>query len=279
MAGLLAPLFAALAQVTTPATGPAPAGIVVARFPATEARQGVAVGTDRFYAVDNSRIAAYDKKSGKTLAAWTGDPAQFPHLNSCSVVARDLVCASSNYPAVPMSSSVEIFDADTLRHKASHSLGPGIGSLTWIVRHQNRWWAGFANYDGKGGMAGQDHRATTLVRFDDGFRRTSAWLFPPSVLAAFAPYSNSGGDWGRDGLLYVTGHDRREIYVLTLPKAGSTLVHLATVQVSTAGQAIAFDPARAGLLWSIDRQRREVVATQMPVMSNAARASNVELRP
>jgi len=165
-----------------------------------------------------------------------------------------------------MSGSVEIFDAATLRHKATHSLGPGTGSLTWIVRRDGAWWAGFANYDGKGGEPGRDHRATTLVRFDDAYRRTGAWLFPAPVLAAFAPYSSSGGDWGPDGLLYVTGHDRRELYRLKLPLAGSTLVHLGTVPISTAGQAIAFDPARKGLLWSIDRQRREVVATQLSMV-------------
>ncbi|HZF41988.1 MAG TPA: hypothetical protein VEZ48_01100 [Sphingomonadaceae bacterium] len=247
---------------------PAP---VVARFPAPEARQGVAVGRDRFYAIDNSAIAAYDKRTGKRLNAWAGDSALFPHLNSCTVVARDLVCASSNYPAVPMSSSVEVFDAATLRHKRSHSLGPGVGSLTWVVRRGRQWWAGFANYDGKGGEPNRDHRSTTLVRFDDAFRRTGAWLFPPTVLAAFAPYSNSGGDWGADGSLYVTGHDRREVYRLRLPQAGSTLVHLGTIPISTGGQAISFDPVNKQLLWSIDRGRREVVSTQLTIGLHPAR--------
>lgn len=261
-------LLMLLAQAAAPASAQ-----VVARFPAPEARQGVAVGPTRFYVIDNSAIAAYDKRTGKRLGAWTGDPALFPHLNSCSVVGPELVCASSNYPAVPHASSVELFDAATLRHKASHSLGPGVGSLTWIARRGEKggdgvWWAGFANYDGRGGEPGRDHRWTTLVRMDDEFRRTAAWLFPPTVLAAFAPYSNSGGDWGPDGLLYVTGHDRREVYRLRLPDAGSTLVHLGIVPISTAGQAIAFDPSRRGLLWSIDRSRREVVATQLPEMSD-----------
>lgn len=260
MTGSFVPLLALLAQ----AVAPEPAGVVVARFAAPEARQGVAVGPTRFYAIDNSSIAAYDKRSGKRLTAWTGDPALFPHINSCSVVGPELVCASSNYPSVPQGSSVEVFDAATLRHKRGHSLGPGIGSLTWITRRDGAWWAGFANYDARGGEPGRDHRWTTLVRYDDAFRRTAAWLFPPTVLAAFAPYSSSGGDWGSDGLLYVTGHDRRELYRLNLPTAGSTLVHLGTVPIPTAGQAIAFDPSRKDLLWSIDRQRREVVASRLP---------------
>lgn len=240
-----------------------PAAQVVRRYPAPEARQGVAVGGDRFYAIDNSRIAAYDKKAGARLALWTGDPKLFPHLNSCTLVERDLVCANSNYPAVPMSSSVETFDAATLQHKASRSLGPGIGSLTWLVRHDRSWWAGYANYDGKGGEPGRDHRWTTLVRYDDAFSRLDAWLFPASVLTAFAPYSSSGGAWGTDGLLYVTGHDRPELYALQLPLAGSTLLHIATVPIATAGQAIAFDPDNNRELWSIDRANRQVVVTRL----------------
>ncbi|CAA9510020.1 MAG: hypothetical protein AVDCRST_MAG91-1571 [uncultured Sphingomonadaceae bacterium] len=256
-------MTASLALLAAVAQAAAESPRVVARFAAPEARQGVAVGPTRFYAIDNSSIAAYDKRTGKRLNTWKGDPALFPHLNSCSVVGPDLVCASSNYPAVPHASSVELFDAATLRHKRSYSLGPGVGSLTWIARRDGAWWAAFANYDGRGGEPGRDHRWTTLVRMDDAFRRTAAWLFPPTVLAAFAPYSNAGGDWGPDGLLYVTGHDRREVYRLRLPAAGATLVHLGTVPISTAGQAIAFDPARKGLLWSIDRSRREVVATRL----------------
>lgn len=243
----------------------AAAPVVVARFRVPEARQGVAVSATRFYAIDNSRIAAYDKRTGRRLASWTGDPARFPHINSCGIAGPDLVCAASNYPAVPMLSSVETFDAATLRHMSSRGLPGSPGSLTWIVRHQGAWWAGFANYDGRGGEPTRDHRATRLVRYDDAFRPADAWRFPATVLARFAPYGTSGGDWGRDGLLHVTGHDRREVYRLTLPIAGTTLVHVDTLPVSTGGQGIAFDPATPGLLWSIDRRSRRVVETRLPM--------------
>lgn len=256
------PVFASLVAAVSILS----AAEVIQRYPAPEARQGVAVGSDRFYAIDNSTIAAYDRRTGNRLARWTGDPGLFPHLNSCTVVEHDLVCANSNYPAVPMSSAVETFNAETLVHVSSHSLGPGTGSLTWIIRHDGSWWAGFANYDGKGGEPGRDHRWTTLVRYDDGFRRLGAWLFPHSVLSAFAPHSSSGGVWSSDGLLYVTGHDRPELYALELPDAGSTLLHVATVPIPTAGQAIAFDPHDPRRLWSIDRSRGQVVVTQLPIV-------------
>ncbi|UVO50579.1 hypothetical protein M0208_08640 [Sphingomonas sp. SUN019] len=249
----------AMAQVTPRATE-------VRRYPVPEARQGVSVDAARFYAIDNRTIAAYDRRSGRRVARWEGDPALFQHLNSCVVDAARLICAHSNYPRVPMASSIETFDARTLRHLSSHSLGPGTGSLTWIIRRDGYWWAGYANYDAKGGDAGRDHRATLLVRMDDAFVRQEAWLFPDSVLAAMKPYSSSGGVWGDDGLLYVTGHDAPEIYVVALPEAGSTLRHVATIPVATGGQAIAWDPAQPRTLWSISRSDASVVVSRLPVV-------------
>ncbi len=167
-----------------------------------------------------------------------------------------------------MASSLEWFDAITLEHLRSRSLGPGIGSITWFTRHDGFWWAGFANYDGRGGEADRGHRYTVMVQYDDDFVRHQSWLFPDSVLERFAPYSTSGGVWGEDGLLYVTGHDRREVYILARPAAGSTLDHLATVRMSTGGQAISWDRSRERTMWSIDRQSDEVVVSEIPEVAD-----------
>src|SRR3546814_13691061 len=96
-------------------------------------------------------MGKYDKASGKRVAGWEGDPKLFPHLNSCAVVKAELVCAASNYPKLPMASSVEIFDAKTLRHIRTVSLGRMVGSLTAMDWHGGSWWAVFANYDDRGG--------------------------------------------------------------------------------------------------------------------------------
>jgi hypothetical protein len=241
------------------------------RYPAEEARQGVAVTADRFYAIDNSRIAAYDRETGERQNQWSGDPEAFPHLNSCLVVNDELVCASSNYPAVPMASSIEWFDASTLEHLRSYSLGPGTGSITWLVPREGFWWAGFANYEGRGGEPGRDYRFTTLVQYDADFQRRQSWLFPDSVLERMAPRSASGGVWGDDGLLYVTGHDLPELYVLALPDAGATLRHVATIAMPTAGQAIAWDPDESRVVWSINRPSHEVVTSRIPAALPLAR--------
>ncbi len=231
---------------------------------AEEANQGVAVGPDRFYAIDNSRIAAYDRDTGERVAEWTGDPEIFRHLNSCIVAASELVCAHSNYPEVAMAGSIEWFDARTLEHLRSYSLGPTGGSLTWFVPHGDYWYAALANYDERGGEPGRTHRFTMLVEYDVNFTQRQSWIFPDNVLKRFAPRSSSGGTFGSDGMLYVTGHDRKEVYVLSFPVAGSILKHEATITISTAGQAIAWDHHAEQSLWSIDRANGRVVQSRVP---------------
>ena len=236
----------------------------LSRLPAPEANQGVAVDAGFIYAVDNSEIAKYDRATGAKVAAWTGDPATFPHLNSCAVIGAELVCASSNYPALPMQGSVEVFDPQRMVHLRSVALTPQPGSLTWVDRRDGAWWACFANYDGRGGEPGRDHRFTTLLKFDDRWRVAGVWTFPDTVLARFKPKSASGGAWGADGRLYVTGHDLPEVYVLELPRVGTVLKHVATIPVAFEGQAIAFDRGADRVLFGISREKREVVAMKLP---------------
>ncbi|PZT97129.1 MAG: hypothetical protein DI624_11155 [Brevundimonas sp.] len=231
---------------------------------AADARQGVAVGPDAVYAVSNWSIVRYDKTSGEKQAEWTGDRARFTHINSCNLIADELVCASSNFPATPHVSTVETFDPVDLHHRRSIALGMGTGSITWIDRHDGSWWAMFANYDGRGGEAPRDHRHTTLVRFDDQWRRLEAWALPPSILERIAPMSVSGGGWGPDGRLYLTGHDLPELYVVALPMGGGVLDHVETLGVEAEGQAVDWDESQPGMLYGITRRTREILAMKVP---------------
>lgn len=240
-----------------------------------EARQGVAVDARHFYAVANSRIGKYDKATGRKVAEWVGDRLRITHLNSCAVIGADLVCANSNYPEVPMASSVEFFDPETLRHRRSVPLGLGIGSLTWLERRGGQWWAGFANYDARGGEPGRDHRFTQVVTFDDQWRRTGGYRFPDSVLRRFAPSSNSGGSWGDDGLLYVTGHDAPEIYVLREPGEGPVLEHVATIAAPLEGQAWAWDRLQPRTIYGITRATGGVIAMRVPPVAAPAPVSRL----
>lgn len=236
------------------------------RLPTRDADQGVASRRHDLYAVSNHVIARIDAASGREVTRWQGDPALFPHINSCTADRATLVCAASNFPAVPMDSRIERFDARTLRHLSTQPLGHGYGSLTWAMRHGGAWWACFANYDKHGGEPGRDHRFTTLVRYDRDWREQARFRFPDDILDRMAPKSASGGAWGRDGLLYVTGHDRPELYVLRVPAESGVLVHVATVALPTDGQAIAWDAKDPRLLWSVERSTRELVASHIPVI-------------
>lgn len=233
-------------------------------IPAPEARQGAAVDTRFAYAIDDSRIAKYDRRTGAKVAEWAGDPALHPHVNSCVARKGKLVCAASNFPKTPMLSRVEIFDAETLTLKRTIPLGRLPGSLTWLDWHDGAWWAGLANYDGRGGEPGRDHRTTLVARLDGKWRVTATWTYPDGILERIAPMSISGGAWGSDGRLYVIGHDRPEIYVLEAPRPGRPLRHVATIDVPIHGQAIAFDPAAAGVLFGIDRGNRAIVGMRLP---------------
>ena len=270
MAGLFFLLLAAAAATPSPASAPAvPQGQpaeTVRRIPAPEARQGVAAGPDGIYAVANWTIARYDRVSGDRKAMWEGDPARYPHINSCAVIAAELVCAASNFPAVPHASSVEFFDPVTLAHKRTVSLGLGTGSLTWVDWRDGHWWAMFANYDGKGGEAPRDHRHTVLVKFDREWRRTESWALPATILERIAPMSISGGGFRADGSLWLSGHDHPELYVVALPKGGATLDHVATVPMEAEGQAIDWDETRPGILWGISRKSRALLEMRVPAL-------------
>jgi hypothetical protein len=158
-----------------------------------------------------------------------------------------------------------VFDPVDLSHRRTVSLGLGTGSLTWIERRDGAWWGMFANYDGRGGEAPRDHRHTTLVRFDDQWRRTESWALPASILERVAPMSVSGGGWGPDGRLYLSGHDHPELYVVAFPRGGGTLDHLDTLAIEAEGQAIDWDESEPGMLYGITRRTREILAMRVPL--------------
>jgi hypothetical protein len=238
---------------------------------APEARQGVAVDAAHFYAVSNSAIARHDRATGRREVVWRGDPRRFPHINSCAVVRAELVCAASNYPKTPMQSRVEVFDPVRMQHLRTIDLGGQGGSLTFVEWRDGVWWAGFANYDGRGGEPGRDHRATKLMTFDTQWRPLATWTLPVAVLDRLKPYGVSGGAFGAGGLLYVTGHDRPELYALKAPPGGGVLTFVATVETPMNGQAIAIDPKDDCLMFGIRRRSRQVVAMRLPAVQPGAR--------
>ena len=237
-------------------------------YAAEEATQGVAAAPRHFFAIDNSTLGKYEIASGRLITRWAGGrTGPLRHMNSCFAEGPRLWCANSNYPQVPMGSSVEVFDTGSLRHVSTHSLGMrDEGSLTWFDRFQGGWIAGFSHYDKAGGLPFKDHRFSSVVTFDQRWRRTGGWLLPPSVLERMAPYAASGGAIGPDGWLYLLGHDRPEMYVVGRPRMGPELVHVATVAVEAEGQAFSWAKGGGRVIFTIDRQKRLVRTIEVPAI-------------
>ncbi len=234
------------------------------RFPAVEAKQAVAVDAKYFYAISNHAIGKYDKTSGVRITGWDcpeGEP--LIHLNSGIVLEGKLYCAHSNYPGVPMTGSIEIWDTETLRHIGSHSFGIYSGSTTWIDFYDGHWYVAFAHYGNRAAEPNRDPTWTNLVKFDKDWNRKEGWVFPAPVIEKFAGYSSSGGIFDEEGLLYVTGHDAKEIYVLKIPEAGSILELLETIEVNSPGQGIAWDRSASGILYAVYKQNREVIVSRL----------------
>jgi outer membrane protein assembly factor BamB len=101
------------------------------------------------------------------------------------------------------------------------------------------------------------------VEFDDEWRRLKAWTFPEEMVERFGDYSSSGGAFGPDGRLYITGHDHKELYVLSFPKGGSEFIWLDTIAIESEGQAFRWDPGHPWTLYSIVKGTREVIVSRI----------------
>ena len=262
-------------RTSTPGAGnrpPEPPSRVLRRYPAPEASQAVAVDAGHFYAIGNAAIGKYEKATGRRIAGWqeqTGG--HIAHLNSGIVVGRELYCAHSNYPELPMESSIEVFDTARMTHARTIPLPAGRGSATWIERAENGWWVTFAHYAGKGGEPGKGPEATTLVRFDAQWRPERAWSYPASVVSRWDSMSSSGGVLAGPRRFLTTGHHATELYVLDAPESGSELQLHAIVPIESEGQGIAFD-RDAQRLYSIQRRTREVLVSRLKISRHRTRA-------
>lgn len=242
----------------------APITTVVQTIKAPEAYQGVAVDEDYVYAIDTKAIAKYDKKTGKRIARWKASKKdKIIHLDSGVIVDGKLYAGHSNFPGIPMESSIEIWDAKTLKYIESIPLGAAYGSCTWIDRYAGAWWVCYAHYEGKGGYDGIGPERTTLVKYDDKFNELGRWTFPKEVVGRFSPHSCSGGSWGPDGLLYCSGHDRPELYALQIPQTGNVLELIRTIKIESRGQGIAWDRTEENAICTIKRKERVVVISRV----------------
>ncbi|MBT8148184.1 MAG: hypothetical protein KJN90_15100, partial [Gammaproteobacteria bacterium] len=109
------------------------------------------------------------------------------------------------------------------------------------------------------------HSFASIIRYDDQWRRMGGWMIPQTVIERMQPYAASGGALGPDGLLYLTGHDRPEMYVLAAPVMGPKLVHIATIDIDVEGQAFAWDKSSGDrVVYGISRPNRQVRGFTVP---------------
>ncbi len=229
------------------------------RFKAEEAHQGVAVDDEFFYAITNAAIGKYRKVDGEKVGAWKdAKDGRIKHLNAGVVLDGRLYCAHSNYPTLPMESSVEVWDTKTMQHLETINLSHVDGSLTWVDQRDGTWYACFAHYAKTG-----DPANTRVVQFDLKWQKLAEWRFPAEMVAKFGKNSSSGGSFGPGGHLFITGHDAQELYVLGIPQRAANLEWLAAISISAHGQAFAWDRAQEGVLYSIARKSHEVIVSRI----------------
>jgi hypothetical protein len=254
-------LFAAeAADAARPATAPAtretglppPQGdyVEIGSLASPDATQATAADERFVYAVSSTQVVKYDRATGQKVGASVG-PAK--HLNSAFLWQGKAYLAHSNYPAKPEQGDVRVLDPQTMALTVFHAFADPPGSLTWVVRRgeAESWWCHFAGY-------GAENARSVLVRFDDRWRETGRWTYPPPLVADWGKYSLSGGIWQGDDLL-TTGHDKRVVYRLRVPPGNRGEVEVAGVLgCPFPGQGIAVDPATGGLV-GIDRAKKRVV--------------------
>lgn len=226
-----------------------------ASFSVPEAKQAAACDQRYFYAVENSSIAKYDRFSGKRLAVSTG---KAKHLNSALLWNGNLICAHSNYPAVPEKSEIKSLDLKTMQLFTLKDFGNYGGSLTWVLKKDDSWWCNFAHY-------GKQNARTFLVQFDDKWNEIRRWQYPEELISQLGEYSLSGAVW-LDEELVATGHDAKELYRLRIPSKGSTIEYVNKAAIPFTGQGIAVDPSSTPnnpRLVGIDRANRKVIFAKL----------------
>lgn len=211
------------------------------------ANQAAAADDQFVYAIADAVVAKHDRASGKELARSVGSA---QHLNSGFIWQGKLFCAHSNFPKKPHQSDIRVLDPTTMKLEIFHTFANPPGSLTWAVRRGEHWWCHFAHY-------GKDNGKAVLIQYGDGWQEQGRWTYPKELVADWGTYSLSGGLWQGDDLL-ATGHDKKVLYRLRLPKEGKVVAVVEVIPSPFPGQGIALDPKGGGLI-GIDRGKRQVV--------------------
>jgi hypothetical protein len=254
---LFIPVFIAAENVYL---SPNSKNIVLQKIPC-KVNQGVAVDEKYYYAISNTNITKYDKRTFKVIATWQANKQNkayehFKHMNSGTVVEGKLYCAHSGYGIDPNDNTVEIWNVENvlLEHEKTIRMPRKYGSLTWIDRHPDgSWWMCYAVY------GRNNNKNTKIVKYqyyNKEFIQVKSWFFPKKVINNWEEMSCSGGSWGPDNYLYTTGHDHSKAFVLEIDKRDKIKYIRTENNVGFYGQAIAWDRfAEKPILWGIVKNK------------------------
>jgi hypothetical protein len=226
------------------------------RFYSKAAKQGVAVDDKNVFVIDNARIVKYNY-NGDSITQWKAPQgSNIKHINFGFIYNNKLYCAHSNFPKLPMVSSIEIFNKNSMKHCGSISLGIRHGSCTWIYKKNDSWYIFFANYENKSNP-NANVTMSELVQFDDQWREQQSWILPDSLIKRLSPNSLSSGVLINNEF-YCMGHDACETYVLDIPEYAMILKWKSTIPVPFPGQGISYN-AKTKTMWGIDRKKNQVI--------------------
>ncbi len=222
---------------------------IVKTFKVKEAKQGVAIDAKHFYAISNSHIGKYKRKTGEKVLSKS---MPFKHLNGGKMIDGDLVVVNNPTGKSARSNALVWLDPTTLNVIDILQLPQIRGSLTWADWAWNKWWVCDAWY-------GKDAKKTTIYCFNEDWILEGYWRLPKQVIEEISPYSLSGGEWFGEWLC-VSGHDKPEMYVLELPTDKIHAKLLKTVPVCFDGQGFSFDRGKKHTyVWGIRRKDSVVV--------------------
>ena len=211
--------------------------------------QGVIVDKNFYYLVYSKGILKFNIKTNQFNKS-TKYNKNLKHLNG-GIIYNNMLYLTNN----PKNgkNSLEIFDKE-LNYITSIKLDKLKGSLTWIDFYKGYFFGLLAYYK-------DEVKKTRIVKFDNQFNIIKQWKIPKSILNRLYPNSISGGQFNKtSGILFLTGHDKKEIYLMNL---NNNLKYIKTLKTSIAGQGISFDKNNDKYLWGIDRKNNKIIKSHI----------------
>lgn len=207
-----------------------------------EAKNGVALDGKHFYAISNSCIGKYSRKTGKKVLS-----KQFPfkNISGGTFVNGDLVVINNS----SKSGNILIWlDPDTLDIIDTMPVPQVSGTLSWIDWAWDKWWVCDAFFK-------KNVKETSIYCFNQDWVLEGYWKLPKSIVNEIKPESLLGGAWFGE-YLCVMSNDNPEMYILELPEHSLYAKLVKKVQVCFDGRGFALERGKGNVYaWGVQNGR------------------------